>query len=246
MKALILDVDWAPDFVIDDVVKILETYRVKATWFITHNSPILDKLQRMDALFELGIHPNFLPGTTHGNTHEEIIDHCLSIVKDANCIRSHAYSQSSLLYKFIAENTGLNIDASVFAPHTPDLRVIKYFVGNRYLYRVPVYWEDSNEMKIPDIQWEFNNLPVSEKGLQVFAFHPIHIYLNTFNISQYRELRVDFPDLLHADPAMLMAERQSAQRGVRDFFIEFVQSMSEEQGSLTLSELVEKNRTTLA
>lgn len=42
---LTLDIDWAPDFIIDEVVSILVKNNVKATWFITHNSPAIDRLR---------------------------------------------------------------------------------------------------------------------------------------------------------------------------------------------------------
>ena len=63
---LTLDTDWAPDFVIDFVAKQLVAYQVRATWFVTHASPAVERLSQHSDLFELGIHPNFLPGSTHG------------------------------------------------------------------------------------------------------------------------------------------------------------------------------------
>ena len=42
---------------------------VRATFFVTHESPALQRLKDRPDLFELGIHPNFLPGSTHGHEH---------------------------------------------------------------------------------------------------------------------------------------------------------------------------------
>ena len=37
--ALTFDVDWAPDFAIDFVARKLVRDHVRATWFVTHDSP---------------------------------------------------------------------------------------------------------------------------------------------------------------------------------------------------------------
>ena len=58
------DIDWAPDEVIFDTIKIFEKFNVKCTFFCTHKSKILDECNR--DLFELGIHPNFNPSLIDG------------------------------------------------------------------------------------------------------------------------------------------------------------------------------------
>ena len=62
--ALTFDIDWAPDWAIDLTAGILREREVRATWFVTHESPAVDRLREDSELFELGIHPNFLPGST--------------------------------------------------------------------------------------------------------------------------------------------------------------------------------------
>ena len=39
-----IDIDWASDEIIDHVSDILLSKKVKATWFITHDSPSIRKL----------------------------------------------------------------------------------------------------------------------------------------------------------------------------------------------------------
>ena len=48
---LTLDVDWAPDWVIDEVSAILVEKRVRATWFVTHGSPAIERLKDYPGLF---------------------------------------------------------------------------------------------------------------------------------------------------------------------------------------------------
>src|SRR4051794_10356042 len=89
-----LDVDWAPDFMIDAAAAALVQHGVRATWFVTHASPAIDRLGERPDLFELGIHPNFREGTTHG---DDPIAHLLEIVPGARCARTHSLLQSTPL-----------------------------------------------------------------------------------------------------------------------------------------------------
>ena len=42
---LTFDTDWAPDYAIDYVVKKLEKWNIRATWFVTHDSQVIQKLK---------------------------------------------------------------------------------------------------------------------------------------------------------------------------------------------------------
>ena len=55
---LTFDIDWASDEVINDSLEVIEKYGIKSTWFVTHDSPILERLKDNKNI-ELGIHPNF-------------------------------------------------------------------------------------------------------------------------------------------------------------------------------------------
>ena len=80
-----LDVDWAPDFMINFVKDILIENNVKATWFITHNSDYVKELEKTDR-FELGIHPNFSNDSTQGNNAEDILSNLKKIVPTAKSV----------------------------------------------------------------------------------------------------------------------------------------------------------------
>ena len=48
-----VDIDWAPDYMLEDVAKLLED--VSPTFFATHDSP---KSRELSKIFDFGIHPN--------------------------------------------------------------------------------------------------------------------------------------------------------------------------------------------
>ena len=143
LYALSVDIDWAPDYMIDYMAQAYTEAGVKCTWFVTHASEAVDRL-RSNPLFELGIHPNFFPGSSHGSTEDEIIRHVLELVPGAKSVRMHALYQSSrLLYK-LRHEYGLEIDSSLFVPQTPFLKPHTFGFSPTVapLVRLPYFWED--------------------------------------------------------------------------------------------------------
>lgn len=196
---LTLDVDWAPDFVIDDVAQLLVDSGVKATWFVTHSSPAIDRLRSRSDLFELGIHPNLLPGSSHGETPAAVLRHCLDLVPQAQSMRTHGLVQSTPLLD-LAIDAGLKVDVSLYLPHARQARPMEYWRRNMRFIRVPYVWEDDFEMERPVPVWSAAEL-AARPGLQVMDFHPIHVWLNGADMGPYEELKRRCPRLESATRA---------------------------------------------
>ena len=235
--ALTLDVDWAPDFMIDFVAEILIEHRVRATWFITHESPSLARLRMHPDLFELGIHPNFFPGSTHGESPGAVLQHCMALVPQAVSVRTHGLLQSTALLAQIMDQTPVMIDASLFLPHAPELRPIEYQWGQRTLLRVPYFWEDDFEIERTTPCWQLESLMAKGPGLKVFDFHPVHVYLNSHTMEAYRLLKMRAPRLSEASPEMA-AEIAQTEAGSQTLFIELTKHLSATQ-SLRMRDIKE-------
>jgi len=182
---LTLDVDWAPDFVIEDVANLLRQHHIRSTWFVTHASPAIEALADEPDLFELGIHPNFLPGSSHGVTHDEVIGHCRSIVPDAISCRTHALAQSAAILDALVRHR-IQIDTSLLLFGAKDLAAVPYYSESGTIHRVPYIWEDCCELHQPNSQRSQTMHLLARGGLKVFAFHPIHIFLNSKSMDDYR------------------------------------------------------------
>lgn len=194
--SLTLDVDWAPDFIIDMVANVLLSKNVKATWFITHDSPAVQRLRQNNNLFELGIHPNFLPGSSHGNDQSEIISNCMQIVPEARCLRSHSLLTSSPLTIAIMQSTSINIEASIYLPHANNLCASPFEWEGLRLWRIPFNWEDDLEMRRASPCWDASTFfKQCNAGLRIFNFHPIHIYLNSLDMRPYAKYKQLYPNL---------------------------------------------------
>lgn len=185
-----LDIDWAPDYAIDFAASLLIEAQVRATWFVTHDSPAVERLRQHPHLFELGIHPNFLPGTTHGNTESEILSHCMEFVPQARVVRTHGLVQTSNLLEKIIDETPVSVDLSLFLPHATVLEpVVYYWENGKRLVRLPYMWEDDFEMVRPDGVWDLGRMINRGTGLMIMDFHPIHVFLNSVTLATYRSVR---------------------------------------------------------
>ena len=69
---LTFDIDWAPDWCLEELLSILDSKKVKATFFCTHKTSINKTIEQSG--HNLGIHPNFLPGSSQGKNVSEIIN----------------------------------------------------------------------------------------------------------------------------------------------------------------------------
>jgi len=187
---LTLYLDWAPECAIDYVADILIKNKLKATWFITHNSPAVQRLYGHHDLFEFGIHPNFLPNSSHGKTEREVLDSATKLLPNSKIMRTHALVQSSYLLTKAVHEYGIQIDVSLLLPGTPNIQPHTFHFNNcnNSLLRIPYFWEDDVEISDPRKSWDVNHPKYHISGLKIFDFHPTFNYLNSDNLSKYHEL----------------------------------------------------------
>jgi len=234
-----LDIDWVPDFVIDSVAGILREAGVRATWFATHPGDAVTRI-RADDLFELGIHPNFLPGSTQGSSVSEVLKYCMDVVPDAVCMRTHAMVQSSPLLMQVMRETPIEADSSLFLPYMPNISPVELRMDGRSLIRMPFYWADDNYMGLGSHSWKPGKALMEVPGMKIFTFHPIHVYLNSPDMTNYNRAKELGPisELTARDLAPYVHEGE----GVRVFFKALIEGIRSAGNSLSLGDLVSKHR----
>ncbi len=214
-----LDIDWAVDEVIRFTANLLNNNNIKATWFATHETPILNEL-RNNPLFELGIHPNFnkiLNGNfENGKNINEIFELMLKIVPEAKSFRSHSLTQNTPIIN-TAANNGIQYDLNTFIPITSGIRV-EPFKHTSAIFQLPHIWED-------DVHyinsWNYQNILNTIKnyeGLKILDFHPIHIFLNTEKEERYLNSRS-----LHKIPQELI-KHQNHNFGTTSFLLKLLEN----------------------
>ncbi len=181
---LTFDVEWANDDVLGFVLNIIEEANVKATFFVTHETPVLERM-RANSNLELGIHPNFnflLEGDfRYGRNYREVVEHYMRMVPEAVSVRCHALAQqTNLLGEFNAY--GLRYDCNLLLPLSAG--TVRPFVHfDRKLVRVPFIWEDDVHMMYG---WKWNpDDYLQSESIKTFSFHPIHVFLNSDTLERY-------------------------------------------------------------
>jgi hypothetical protein len=236
--AITLDIDWAPDWIIDAVASILVRHGVKATWFVTHSSPAVDRLRDLSDLFELGLHPNCLPNSTHGSSEEDVLKHVRELVPEAVSMRTHGLYQSSNFLEKAAKNFGVQNDASLILPGMHHLRPFQLRFGEVVLNRVPYFWEDDLEMLDKSPEWSLDNPKHHGPGLKVYNFHPVHIFFNCPDSNHYSKVKASCHDLSYLSPADAKNFVHRGE-GTKNFFLELVAYLSRIGTSPRVRDLLE-------
>ena len=240
--ALTFDVDWAPDWCIEACADLCAHAGVPATFFITHASPVLETLRRRSRV-ELGLHPNFMPGSSHGETPRAVLDHCQSLVPEASAMRTHALLQSSALIALVADHyPRIETDVSLLLPFHRNLEPTDIYMGasRRRLTRLPFCWEDDIAATWPGWRWDSD--PAPPPGLAIFAFHPIHVALNTSTFDRYEALKRGLGGraLSQASPAEVTSFMNTG-TGTRNFLLRLL-DLVDRGRCHTISEITRAHR----
>lgn len=230
--SLSFDIDWAPDEVILDTIEILERTKAKATFFATHATDVLARLDR--SRYEIGIHPNFCPhldGKGKGNLHD-VLREAIAMYPDIVGMRSHGVvSSGPILYH--AREMGIVYESNMYVPAQ-----VMPFRDYEGMIRIPMYWSDYRELlvKTPYRADAFTLLAGSPA---VLAFHPAHVFINSETPARYNETR------------NLSTEEKRAKRhvgspkGIRDFLVELLARIEREGiETVTMREIAEAHAQT--
>lgn len=215
MFALTLDIDWAPDPVVDYVAGRLIEKRVKATWFVTHDSPAVRRLIKYQNLFEIGIHPYFHPTSTQGTDEISIVENLLALVPYAKSVRMHGLLHSSNILRILALH-GIENDVSLYLPDTQNIVPHRlHFPEGASILRLPYVWEDDFEMCKPQPCFSPDGF-LKINQVAILDFHPIHIVLNSRTSAIYERERSN--NWRGLDKYLTYKNETGDRAGTRDMF----------------------------
>lgn len=203
-----LDIDWASDTIIEYTVGLLEKYQIKATFFATHDSTLLKSLDKRR--YEIGIHPNF----EESNDYDKTINDLKRVYPEAIGVRVHKLVQSTRIYKrFIANR--LKYDVTTYAPLTENLHP---WVRLKELVIIPFYLEDDT-LFLNEYDFTLSDLQIHKKGLKIYNFHLIHIFMNTKSKEHYKKYKQ-----FYHEPDTLINHRGKG-RGIQTLFKNLLQHL---------------------
>ncbi len=217
---LTFDQDWAPPCATRKVAARLSDAGLEATFFVTHDCPSLAELRHRTAI-ELGWHPNFLPGSSHGITQAEVLDTMARLVPDARGVRAHGLMRSTpLLLEY--GRRGLLYEASDLMDGMAGLRPL---VAWNRVVRIPIYWVDDVHLTHRRA-CRLSEIDLASPGLKVFCFHPVLVDLNAVDLEGYRRLKGELSakglSLMDATDDDLAPYRRLRRPGIGDLFGELV------------------------
>lgn len=169
-----LDLDWAPDDVVEPVLDAIRAAGAKCTVFATHASPLLMSLD--DDGIEVGLHPNF--NDCAGDFEPRVRD-LKYIYPRAVGARSHSLFVSSHILQ-LYRKYDLTYEANIFLGMHQYLHPVMRFPN---FVSIPFYWSDDRLEVSGDS--DLASLQLDTPGLKVLNFHPLHVFMNTYSEKHY-------------------------------------------------------------
>ncbi len=214
------DIDWASEAVIEQEFRQLPLDLLKLTVFVTHKSAIIEQAF-LSGQIKRGIHPNFLPGSSHGNTFREVIETCLTFAPEATCTRSHRAFAVTDTEHLLHNEFHFKCCSNTITTLTP--KITPYWLESKLL-QVPVFFEDGSFL--------YNKLGLSIQpyrkfftapGLKVISFHPVNMAFNTPEIAWMRQIKDSLTreEFNHIDVEMI-EQRRNRERGAFNLVTEII------------------------
>jgi len=189
--ALTFDTDWAPEFILEQLLDFLSKNGLKSTFFATNPSNALHQAQEQ-GLIEIGVHPNFFPNSTHGQTEEEVFETLKLWFPNAIGLRSHGLYQSSNLLRKMSEY-GIKYDSNLLLYDHPNLELFNSFYR---VVRIPYCWSDASHI-LDERPFDLASIYLERPGLKILDFHPVLWYLNSNTYASYNALKASGDSLLN-------------------------------------------------
>ncbi len=239
MIALSFDQDWAPEWMTRALIDKCHAQSVGGTFFVTHECPTLASLAT-DTDWELAWHPNFLPGSSHGDGVDAVLSTMEHLVPDAKGMRAHGFVRGTHIHS-AARSRGLSWDSSDDMIGHPDPRPHEAWNG---LIRFPVAWADDVHLHEAK-PFELRALPLNGETLTVVDFHPVHVALNSASLDAYQAFK---RSLASSNTPLTEATLQQAAEftnqgpGIATLFTELLSHIASQPPVPRLSKLAEQIR----
>jgi ubiquinone/menaquinone biosynthesis C-methylase UbiE len=219
------DIDWASEFSIEYLVKLTEDLGVTPTLFATHESSAIRRFNE-EHPNDVGVHPNFLPTSSHGTNTSEVIDNVLRLYPNAKAFRSHTFFDSSGIVHAMW-NRGLKYDSNLCLFLQPNLFPLQLGAAPR-MTRLPVFWEDDVHWAQTGGNWNFHDYVEAfmSPGLKILNVHPYHVAINTPSEAYYLEHKAHMTTLTAAEAEIVRYDGAGVQTFLVDL-IRFVQSRNQ-------------------
>lgn len=208
------DIDWASEDVLENFFGALPLKEIKLTTFVTHESAKISALYASGQI-DRGIHPNFLPKSSHGDTFEEIIETCVGFAPESFGFRSHRLFDVTDITHLLHDQHGYKYVSNLGTIMGDRIRPLLHESG---LAHFPIFFEDGSHL--------YNDLGLSlepyldyftSPGIKIVSFHPMNMVFNTPYIKFMREIKdsLSREEFNNIDTSVI-AKTRNNKLGIRD------------------------------
>jgi hypothetical protein len=135
---------------------------------------------------EVGLHPYFGLGSSHGSTIAEVVNNVMDLPHNLQAFRCHRFAICNSSKQAMAE-AGMLISSNVCT----DLEIVSPFKDRFGLLEVPIFLEDGGYL------WREHSLQIDQRlksiilgtGVKVIIIHPMHFALNTPHFSYMYDIK---------------------------------------------------------
>jgi SAM-dependent methyltransferase len=207
---LTADTDWASEHCVETFLAIARSRQIVPTVFATHRSAVLEEADAAGAV-EIGVHPNFSQGSTHGSTVADVVRHVFDMYPQAATYRSHRMSDGAEIQLAMAER-GIAYDSNLGLYLQPAVTPLRLASG---IVRFPIFWADDSHFRLTGGDWDLEKwLPdFLSPGLKVIDVHPLNLAVNAATLAHYEAARAQTTTL----DAAAAADLEYAGEGARTF-----------------------------
>ena len=215
---LSFDIDWVPDYMLEMVANLVDG--VDVSFMHTHSSKMC---QEVSEYFPSGIHPNLLLNSDEGKDILEVINFHKNLKMDFTTCRFHVLKFG---YPDLIElsKAGTKLDSSTILFNGKN--IMPTYHADIDMIMAPYFWEDglflSTKKFMSDdmIDWQ-------TRGLKVFDFHPLDIYLNTSSMEQRNRFKKSITKLQETDKKFASKFINNSDFGSCDILKELLRRNSE-------------------
>lgn len=213
--AVSVDLDWAGEAAIEGLLDFLRDRNIPATVFVTHRSP---RVEAALGDLEVGLHPFFGEGSSHGGTVREVVRNVLALPHNLPAFRCHRFAVSNESREALVA-AGLRISSNVCA----DLEYVPPFRERCGLVEVPIFLEDGGFLH----RGHPLDLHIEADGPLVLLIHPMHFAVNTPHFAYMADIkRASSREAWTAMTAETIDSVMWRGRGIRDFVVDMLDGAS--------------------
>ncbi len=187
---LTFDQDWAPEYMIAQVLAILDEFDATATFLATNPSPLLIDSARK-SVHEVGLHPNLAANSTQGDGIEDIIHGLRRTYPGSSGTRfhvlEHSYRDLMTLGRFKFE-----YDVSTFRFNCPYL--LPAYHEDLAMTLLTYCWEDGYNVD-GNLLTMIESIDIESPGVKIINFHPLNVFLNCAQDAHKAAFQQAVPDL---------------------------------------------------